>query len=75
MAGNVVNLNRFRKKKLREEEQKQAEINRARHGRTGAQKALEHADRERAARMLAGKRLEGPADAVPGEEPPEPNDP
>ena len=32
MAGNVVNLNRFRKKKLREEKAKQAEINRARHG-------------------------------------------
>ena len=58
MAGNVVNLNKFRKKKQREERAKQAEINRARHGRTKAQKEREAADRERAVRMLEGKRLE-----------------
>ena len=58
MAGNVVNLNRFRKKKQREERAKQAEINRVRHGRTKAQKEREIADRERAARILEGKRLE-----------------
>ncbi len=58
MAGNVVNLNRFRKNKQREERAKQAEINRIRHGRTKAQKEREVADRERAARMLEGKRLE-----------------
>lgn len=57
MADNVVNLNRFRKKKAREEKVKQAEINRIKHGRTGAQKAREHADRERAAKLLEGKRL------------------
>ena len=45
MAGNVVNLNRFRKKKLREEKAKQAEINRVRHGRTQTQKDRENADR------------------------------
>ncbi len=56
--GNVVNLNRFRKKKQREEKAKQAEINRIRHGRTKAQKEGELADRERAARLLEGKRLE-----------------
>jgi hypothetical protein len=37
MASNVVNLNRFRKKKNREQQAKQAEINRIRHGRTKAQ--------------------------------------
>lgn len=58
MAGNVVNLNRFRKKKAREDQAKQADINRVRHGRTQAQKDLELADRERAERLLAGKRLE-----------------
>lgn len=58
MAGNVVNLNRFRKKKQREEKAKQAEINRVKHGRTKAQKESELADRERAARALEGKRLE-----------------
>ncbi len=58
MAGNVVNLNRFKKKKLREEKAKQADINRVRHGRTKVEKERELADRERAARVLAGKRLE-----------------
>ena len=69
MAGNVVNLNRFRKKKLREEKTKQADINRVRHGRTQAQKDRERADRERAARMLAGKRLEEAGEEVPDERP------
>lgn len=59
MAGNVVNLNRFRKKKQREERAKQAEINRIRHGRTQAEKDRELTERERAARTLEGKRLEG----------------
>lgn len=59
--GNVVNLNRFRKKKQREEKAKQAEINRIRHGRTQAEKDRELAERERAARLLEGKRLEEPA--------------
>jgi hypothetical protein len=58
VAGNVVNLNKFRKKKQREEKAKQADINRVKHGRTKAQKELELADRERAARLLEGKRLE-----------------
>ena len=58
MASNVVNLNRFRKKKAREDKAKQADINRVKHGRTQAQKDLELAERERAERLLAGKRLE-----------------
>ena len=36
MADNVINLNKFRKKKAREAKAKQAEINRIRHGRTKA---------------------------------------
>lgn len=67
MASNVVNLNRFRKKKVREERAKQAEINRIRHGRTQAEKDRELAEKERAARTLEGKRL-APA---PTEEEPE----
>lgn len=58
VSSNVVNLNRFRKKKQREEEAKQAEINRIRHGRTQAEKDRERAERERAARLIDGKRLE-----------------
>ena len=58
MASNVVNLNRFRKRKQREEKAKQAEINRIRHGRTKAEKERELTERERAVRTLEGKRLE-----------------
>ncbi|HSO39153.1 MAG TPA: DUF4169 family protein [Labilithrix sp.] len=81
MASNVVNLNRFRKKKQREEKAKQAEINRIRHGRTQAEKDRERAERERAARSIDGKRLEhgredATAPAAPSEEPAEePDDP
>ena len=58
MASNVVNLNRFRKRKQREEKATQAEINCIRHGRTQAEKDRERAERERAARSIEGKRLE-----------------
>ena len=37
---------------------KQAEINRIRHGRTQAEKDRERLERERAARLIDGKRLE-----------------
>ncbi len=57
MASNVVNLNHFRKQKRREAEARQAEVNRLRHGRTKGEKAREVAERERAARLLEGKRL------------------
>jgi hypothetical protein len=57
-VSNVVKLNRFRKKKQREDKAKQAEINRIRHGRTQVEKDRELADRARAARLLEGKRLE-----------------
>ena len=59
MSSNVVKLNRFRKKKQRDDKAKQAEINRIRHGRTQAEKDRELAERQRAARVLEGKRLEG----------------
>ena len=63
MAGNVVNLNRFRKKKQRENEEKQAEINRIKHGRTKAERERDAADRARMARLVDGKRLDGSTDA------------
>ena len=58
MASNVVNLNRFRKKKQRADKAKQAEINRIRHGRTQAEKDRERAERARAERTIDGKRLD-----------------
>jgi 16S rRNA (guanine527-N7)-methyltransferase len=66
MASNVVNLNRFRKKKLREAKAKQAETNRVRHGRTQAEKDRERAERARAERAIEGKRIERPVPSVPG---------
>ena len=56
VSSNVVNLNRFRKKKQREEKAKQAEINRIRHGRTQAEKDRER--RERKAEHEARKEAE-----------------
>jgi 16S rRNA (guanine527-N7)-methyltransferase len=66
MAGNVVNLNRFRKKKQRDAKAQQAETNRIRHGRTQAEKDREHAQRQRAERAIEGKRLEREVLSVPG---------
>ena len=57
MATNVVNLNRFRKQKRREEEARQAAVNRVRHGRTKGEKEREIVERERVARLLEGKRM------------------
>ncbi len=74
VPSNVVNLNRFRKKKQREEKAKQAEINRVRHGRTKAQKERELADRERAARRLEGKRLEQGIEGTDGPARPDESD-
>ena len=70
MASNVVNLNRFRKKKQREEKAKQAEINRIRHGRTQAEKDRERAERERTARLIDGKRLERDGEEATAPSPP-----
>ena len=71
VASNVVKLGKFRKKKKREENAKKADINRIRHGRTQAEKDKELAERERAARLLEGKRLE-PAPPPGTDEPEEP---
>lgn len=43
---NVINLNRFRKKNSRAEKEKQAEENRAKFGRTKAEKSHEEAAAE-----------------------------
>ena len=43
----VVNLNKFRKKKQREEREKRAETNRRLHGRTNAERAREALAKQR----------------------------
>jgi hypothetical protein len=63
----VVDVNRLRKQKAREEKGKPAEIHRIRHGRTRAKKDKELADREHAARRLESKRLE-PSNEEPASE-------
>jgi hypothetical protein len=50
----IINLNRARKVKTRVEEKARAAVNRVAHGRSQAQKALERARAEKAARELDG---------------------
>lgn len=52
--GDVINLNRFRKKKAREEKERRAETNRRLHGRTKAERAKEEAEKQRLDKKLDG---------------------
>ncbi|MGE5545340.1 MAG: DUF4169 family protein [Solirubrobacterales bacterium] len=54
----IVNLNRFRKAKAKAEARRTAEANRARFGRTKAEKEAVKAAEERAERQLDGKKLD-----------------
>lgn len=54
----IVNLNRFRKGKRREEAKERAAANRVLHGRTKAEREQEAAERRRSADELSGKRLD-----------------
>ncbi|WP_448207349.1 DUF4169 family protein [Azospirillum sp. sgz302134] len=56
--GDVVNLNRFRKMRDREEREKVAEENRVRFGRTKAEKQRDRQEAERKTRDLEGKKVE-----------------
>lgn len=56
--GDVVNLNRFRKAKAKLEAASRAQANRARHGRTKAEKEAERRAAEKAERDLNGAELE-----------------
>ncbi|MEZ5841131.1 MAG: DUF4169 family protein [Hyphomicrobiales bacterium] len=60
MTGDVVNLRQFRKQKARADKATTAAGNRARHGRTKAEKSLESARDELAGRRLEGHRLDRP---------------
>lgn len=55
---NVVNLNRFRKKKAKEEKEKKAELNRRLHGRTKAERAKDDFEKEKQRKLFAGRVLE-----------------
>jgi hypothetical protein len=59
-VSNVVNLNRFRKRKAKAERKKQAEVNRRLHGRTKAEVAREELQKRRLTRSVEGAKLEPP---------------
>lgn len=56
--GEVVNLNKARKARDKADRKRQAEVNRAAFGRTGAEKAVTRLERERADRALDGSKRE-----------------
>lgn len=62
--GNVVNLNRFRKRKAKAEKRKQAEVNRRLHGRTKAEVAREELQKKQLTRAVEGAKL-GDAEPAP----------
>jgi nitrous oxide reductase accessory protein NosL len=53
----LINLNRARKAKARDAAKAQAVVNRAKHGRSGAEKAAETLEAARQAQRLDGHRL------------------
>jgi hypothetical protein len=56
----IVNLNRVRKAAARAEAERQAAANRARHGRTRAEKARDREEEARRNALLDGARREDP---------------
>jgi len=54
----IVNLNRGRKKKRAAQKEKSAAVNRAKFGRTKAEKSLENAKREKLNRLTDEHRLD-----------------
>lgn len=71
--GNVVNLNRFRKQKAKEQREKQADVNRRLHGRTKAERAHDELQRKQLTRSVDGAKLDKPQGATPAAD--DPNDP
>jgi hypothetical protein len=58
-VGNVVNLKRFKKRNEREGSALQADANRARFGRTKAERALDESSKDRASQILDQHRIDG----------------
>lgn len=56
----IVNLNRVKKAKARTEAEKTATANRAKHGRTKAERASDAAEEERRRALLDGAKLDRP---------------
>ena len=66
IVSNVVNLNKFRKRKAKEEQRKRAETNVRLHGRNKAERELEAKQKELLERRVDGARL---SDAPEDDEP------
>ncbi|MDQ2646224.1 MAG: DUF4169 family protein [Myxococcota bacterium] len=62
---NVVNLNKFKKRKAKEQREKQAEINRRLHGRTKAERERDELQKRQLEKGLDGKRLEPTSNESP----------
>ncbi len=62
--GDVVNLNKFRKRKAKLEREKRAELNRRLHGRTKQERARDELAKRQLERSLSGKELDK-SDAEP----------
>jgi hypothetical protein len=68
--GNVINLGRARKRKREQAEQRRADENAIRHGRTKAEKTRERMEQGRLRATVDGARLEpAPGDAASSSEP------
>lgn len=72
IVGDIVNLNKFRKERQREAAKKAAQDNRVRFGRTGADKATDRANTEKANSELSGKKRETPDSDGGNPQPPAP---
>jgi hypothetical protein len=57
--GNVVNLNRFKKRAEKQQSAKQAEVNRTRFGRTKSERTLDQQRSSRANDLLDQHRIDG----------------
>ena len=66
-VGNVVNLNKFRKRKAKVEREKKAETNRRLHGRTKVERQREALQKERLTRGLHGKKLQSQREDAEGD--------
>ncbi len=61
--GEIVNLRRARRQRARTAAEAEAQANRARHGRTRAEREAERLEQVRARRALDGARKDEPRDA------------
>lgn len=66
--GDVVNLNKFRKRKAKLEREKRAEVNRRLHGRSKLERARDDLAKRNLTRGLDGKQLDKTSSEAKGED-------